>query len=470
MSLSLYHGPYLPGQADRAPFWSLATALASLPLFFYFQGRGAYAPLAALALPFAALLTLAGRRAAPEAFAEGRWLAGTLWALSLAPLMAAAPLGRPLGAASALGAALGATLASLWPRWGRVPVLWALIGAWALSGLKFSPFPPAAAALALLAPMGEASLLLADAREELTAVLLASPLALCLLLAREIPRLPALALLTLWALAARLGNYCPPGFPLWSLALALFVLPDFWRQRGRGLLFLALWALGSLEIFWPAAPRPLALLALAALGILAPRAGERARARPGRSQSAAPAALFPPSPREVIFVFCRRPELSAEARGQGPLLGCALSRELYGGPFSCAEGCLGALDCLRACPAGALLAPPQRGSPPRVAREKCLGCGACAAICPQAVLRLVPRDAPTLIPCVATPKMKIMDPICPVGCLKCGLCRKACPAGALARPEKGPPRLDYALCRATVPFCDYACAYACPRSLPQAPE
>jgi len=91
---------------------------------------------------------------------------------------------------------------------------------------------------------------------------------------------------------------------------------------------------------------------------------------------------------------------------------CLGQSMLSGGHRSCAVGCLGLGDCVRACQFGALKMGPE--GYPVVDKDKCVGCGICEQVCPKEIMK------------VQTPSQRILhfnqsiDRLAP--------CRQTCPA------------------------------------------
>jgi ferredoxin len=317
---------------------------------------------------------------------------------------------------------------------------------------------------------------------ELSALLCLAPLFLFLFLTKEAPRLPALAFCAALAAPAILRGSVDWGMGVFWTAAAFLVLPDLLRSPKKPLLPFLLWAAGAAEIaLGPAWNEPGADMArIAALGWCVAlgalnrlmktmelrrlqaasvrmallehplslsafpaggtRPGSALQARAGKTTPAAArkAAAGSPDVPLTAVILCRRPEAMPGAsypRG----LTCAVLATLSGGPWACADGCLGGGDCAAVCPAGAF-GLPEDGAVPEPDPELCSGCGLCVQACPKGLAALVPRSWKAVIPCRGRLSMKAMDALCEAGCLGCGLCRKVCPKGAVAwRPPAGFP-------------------------------
>jgi len=111
---------------------------------------------------------------------------------------------------------------------------------------------------------------------------------------------------------------------------------------------------------------------------------------------------------------------------------CAAANRLAGGPLSCAWGCLGMGDCVRACPFDAI-ALDERGLPV-IDLEKCTGCGICVRECPRGqitLLEMVPEGAPVVVRCNAHDRPKERKANCTMCCIACKKCEKECPSDAI---------------------------------------
>jgi electron transport complex protein RnfB len=118
--------------------------------------------------------------------------------------------------------------------------------------------------------------------------------------------------------------------------------------------------------------------------------------------------------------------------------GCGNAVLLAGGPDMCDFGCLGFLDCVGACPFGAVTASPDRRKPPMVDVEKCTGCGICVDICPQNVLVLVDLVRQPFVYCRSRLKGKVAKGCCIVSCIACGKCARKCPEKAIEMKDNLP--------------------------------
>lgn len=125
----------------------------------------------------------------------------------------------------------------------------------------------------------------------------------------------------------------------------------------------------------------------------------------------------------------------------------------------CMSGCVGVGDCVTVCVKGAL-----RRDNGRIAvdRDKCDGCGDCCDehVCPQHLIRLVPAEATTFIPCSSMqPDEEVTRATCEYGCIACGECERACPMDAI-HIELGHAVIDYNKCVGCM-----ACASVCRKQI-----
>ncbi|MBQ3094952.1 MAG: RnfABCDGE type electron transport complex subunit B [Clostridia bacterium] len=135
---------------------------------------------------------------------------------------------------------------------------------------------------------------------------------------------------------------------------------------------------------------------------------------------------------------------------------CLAAASIAGGPLSCEFGCLGLGSCVRACPKGAISI---KNGVAVVDPDKCICCGLCVDTCPKHIIKLIPKDATTLISCMSQSTGGVTRNLCSTGCIGCKICAKACPSGAIT-VENNLARIDYTLCTS----CG-KCAGVCPRHL-----
>ncbi|MDR2613177.1 MAG: 4Fe-4S dicluster domain-containing protein [Deltaproteobacteria bacterium] len=299
-------------------------------------------------------------------------------------------------------------------------------------------------------------------RIERTAMLALAPLLLFLLLTRLAPRLPVLLFCTALAGCALPGGAVDWGAGAFWTLVSFLALPDLLRSPGKALWALLLGGAGAADLLassgWgPSGASEARLLALGWCALLGIAAGLAKLRELRRLQAATVRALLLAHPRSLdsmpfgamrtpphhsredatatALILCRRPPALPRASSP-PNLTCAMLESLSGGPWACAEACLGAGDCVAACPSGAM-ALPGDGGPPQADPDRCVGCGLCALACPKGLPSLVPHAWKAAVPCRGRLAMKDMDALCGSGCLGCGLCRKACPKGAMAwRPPR----------------------------------
>lgn len=141
---------------------------------------------------------------------------------------------------------------------------------------------------------------------------------------------------------------------------------------------------------------------------------------------------------------------------------CNAANLLFGGPKSCAYGCLGFGTCVRACPFGALSMGPN--GLPVVNTAKCTGCGKCVAACPKHVMALLPLTAHVRVNCRSHAKGAVVRQSCTVGCLGCTLCMRQCPHGAIVM-DNNLPVVDHTKCAVCT---EAKCLEKCPTKAIQA--
>jgi Na+-translocating ferredoxin:NAD+ oxidoreductase subunit B len=98
---------------------------------------------------------------------------------------------------------------------------------------------------------------------------------------------------------------------------------------------------------------------------------------------------------------------------------CRSAAEMYGGPKSCKEGCLGLGSCVEVCPRGAIRVAAGLAC---ISPSLCTGCGECAKICPNGVISLVPREQLWYVACSSTRAPAPRKADCAAACTACREC------------------------------------------------
>ncbi|MDO5016107.1 MAG: RnfABCDGE type electron transport complex subunit B [Eubacteriales bacterium] len=113
---------------------------------------------------------------------------------------------------------------------------------------------------------------------------------------------------------------------------------------------------------------------------------------------------------------------------------CRTATELFGGPGSCAYGCLGYGDCYRACKYDAITID---NGLAHIHPEKCIACGACVKACPRHLIQIEPKYSDLYtVRCMNPEPGASVRQSCNIGCIGCGLCVKNCPSEAIHMEEK----------------------------------
>ena len=131
---------------------------------------------------------------------------------------------------------------------------------------------------------------------------------------------------------------------------------------------------------------------------------------------------------------------------------CSAASALYGGASSCAYGCLGFGDCVKACEFDAIEV--QNGVA-RVNPVNCTGCGACESVCPKKVIWIREESEKPVVMCANHQRGAQTRTACTAGCIGCGKCEKTCPEGAI-KVRNNVARIDLEKCvgcRACVNIC-----------------
>lgn len=127
----------------------------------------------------------------------------------------------------------------------------------------------------------------------------------------------------------------------------------------------------------------------------------------------------------------------------GSKMTCKGALQLYGGNKSCAYGCLGMGDCVRACDFNAIHIV---NGVAVVDRDVCVGCGVCANTCPKSVIQILTKDDRVAVRCKSTDKGAAVMKNCKNGCIGCKKCENACKFDAI-HVENNLASIDYDKCK-----------------------
>ncbi len=107
---------------------------------------------------------------------------------------------------------------------------------------------------------------------------------------------------------------------------------------------------------------------------------------------------------------------------------CFAESQLFSGHKSCAYGCLGHGNCVRACPFDAI----QIVDGIAVVDEaQCRGCRRCVKACPKNLIEMRPLEARIAVSCCSQDGAKQVRQSCERGCLACRRCVRTCPVEAI---------------------------------------
>ena len=153
---------------------------------------------------------------------------------------------------------------------------------------------------------------------------------------------------------------------------------------------------------------------------------------------------FAGAERKVAFIHCKGAPLQSPSFNYDGVKTCRAAATVGGGLTGCTFGCLGFLDCVRACKYGAIDV--RDDNLPVINKEKCVGCRACVGACPRKLIEMVPAsDRDVHIVCRNTERGKAVTDVCIYGCIGCTKCVKECPVQAITM-DKGLAKIDYAIC------------------------
>lgn len=161
--------------------------------------------------------------------------------------------------------------------------------------------------------------------------------------------------------------------------------------------------------------------------------------------------------RNVAFVHCSGNHTNSPAKYfYVGVEDCVAALKLQSGPSACQYSCLGMGNCTRACKFDAIHVVDGVAV---VDKEKCTGCKACVSACPREIIKIIPYDSKTVVPCNSKDKGPDTRKVCLVGCISCHICEKICQYGAIKVVDNHAV-IDYDKCTS----CG-ECIEKCPRGI-----
>jgi len=129
-----------------------------------------------------------------------------------------------------------------------------------------------------------------------------------------------------------------------------------------------------------------------------------------------------------LWVCNGRRSVSLEKYNYTGIDDCAGASSLFGGHKSCAYGCIGHGNCVRACPFDAITV---ADGVAIVIEERCRACQKCVSACPKNLIQMLPKDNKHSVMCLSKDKGTVTKINCQVGCIGCKKCIKVCPVDAI---------------------------------------
>ncbi|MEG0729852.1 MAG: RnfABCDGE type electron transport complex subunit B [Cetobacterium sp.] len=136
-------------------------------------------------------------------------------------------------------------------------------------------------------------------------------------------------------------------------------------------------------------------------------------------------------PKMVAKILCQgdNTRTSKTYEFEGELKTCAALMNYAGGDKSCKYGCLGYGDCVKVCPADAIVINDKGIA--SIDENKCISCKKCVSACPKYIIEMLPQNKKVTVVCSSRDKGAVARKVCTVPCIGCGICVKACPVDAI---------------------------------------
>ena len=135
---------------------------------------------------------------------------------------------------------------------------------------------------------------------------------------------------------------------------------------------------------------------------------------------------------------------------------CMAAKQVFGGEWACAFGCLGYGDCKLVCPSDAICMTDDLA---HVIKERCTGCGLCVKACPNRLITVEDAAETSFILCKNIEKGAVARKKCANACIGCRKCARECPAGAITI-EDNLAKIDYEKCT-HCQHCAETCVTSC---------
>ncbi len=151
-----------------------------------------------------------------------------------------------------------------------------------------------------------------------------------------------------------------------------------------------------------------------------------------------------PAPKEKTraFIFCHGYEEIAVSNKTYLGINKCSAAHMLGGNKDCSYGCMGFLDCMLACPFGAIKK--DNSGIPQIIEEKCTSCGVCVSTCPRKLIEIHPVREKFHIYCKSHDKGAIAKKNCKKACIACGICVKKSEGAIDIAANSFLAKIDYA--------------------------
>lgn len=130
------------------------------------------------------------------------------------------------------------------------------------------------------------------------------------------------------------------------------------------------------------------------------------------------------------YIFCHGHKGIAKSSKEYEGAKSCAGASMVGGNKDCSYGCVGFLDCKKACNFNAIKE--SETGVPVIIEENCTSCGACVKACPLKLIEIHPAEQKYHIYCKSHDKGVISKKNCERGCIACNICVKNTKEGGIA--------------------------------------